>query len=596
MKRMRNFTKSIMSRLILLYLALVFIVMIVSGIFIYMTVRRTEARNAEHELKIYAIAIYSTLFQGRTGEYSYDFLEMQRILLDPASPIENRSDIDVAILDSSGNTRVPVRNEIVYTADQSIVAALNGYESFIPWRRGVMADGTINILMNYAVPVEGNDGNTYIIFLSMNANNIAANLATIRNTLLLAVLIAMILASILGALFSRTITTPILFLTKTAKEMATGNLRQEVSIESDDEIGQLTESFNNMAKNLDKNISDLLSEKNRIEIIQNNMTDGVLAYDSKDKLIHANYASVDMLGIKNIETMSFKDVMKIIGVSAENSKELDNMEGSINLIDDKYISLNYNSYTNKSGRFDGIVIVLSDVTKHTKLDNMRKEFVANVSHEIRTPLTTIKSYAETLLDGALENEDLAKDFLGVINNEADRITHLASDLLELSRFDNNQLKMEKEVVELGSIISNSIRQNVLLASQKGQTIKYKNPEEFMDILCDPARINQVVNNVLSNAIKYSKENTEISIRTDSTAKHYRVYITDQGVGIPKEDLKRIFERFYRVDKARSRMMGGTGLGLAIAKEIMDAHGGKISAISDLGVGTTMVLRFNKIDR
>jgi len=596
MKRMKNFTKSIMSRLILLYLALVFIVMIVSGIFIYMTVRRTEARNAEHELKIYAIAIYSTLFQGRTGEYSYDFLEMQRILLDPASPIENRSDIDVAILDSSGNTRVPVRNEIVYTADQSIVAALNGYESFIPWRRGVMADGTINILMNYAVPVEGNDGNTYIIFLSMNANNIAANLATIRNTLLLAVLIAMILASILGALFSRTITTPILFLTKTAKEMATGNLRQEVSIESDDEIGQLTESFNNMAKNLDKNISDLLSEKNRIEIIQNNMTDGVLAYDSKDKLIHANYASVDMLGIKNIETMSFKDVMKIIGVSAENSKELDNMEGSINLIDDKYISLNYNSYTNKSGRFDGIVIVLSDVTKHTKLDNMRKEFVANVSHEIRTPLTTIKSYAETLLDGALENEDLAKDFLGVINNEADRITHLASDLLELSRFDNNQLKMEKEVVELGSIISNSIRQNVLLASQKGQTIKYKNPEEFMDILCDPARINQVVNNVLSNAIKYSKENTEISIRTDSTAKHYRVYITDQGVGIPKEDLKRIFERFYRVDKARSRMMGGTGLGLAIAKEIMDAHGGKISAISDLGVGTTMVLRFNKIDR
>ena len=237
--------------------------------------------------------------------------------------------------------------------------------------------------------------------------------------------------------------------------------------------------------------------------------------------------------------------------------------------------------------------MIQDVSKHKKLDDMRQEFVANVSHEIRTPLTTIKAYSETLLSGEIDNKELENNFLNIINQETDRIYILAKDLLELSKFDNNQAHFDFKKINLCEVINESIGQNNIEAKKKGQKIKFEQAKDFYYINGDFNRLNQVFCNLISNAIKYSEQKKEIEIYIKETDRYIRVFVKDNGYGIPKEDLNNIFERFYRVDKARSRAMGGTGLGLSIVKKIMEAHDANINVISELNVGTTMILKFKK---
>jgi len=234
-----------------------------------------------------------------------------------------------------------------------------------------------------------------------------------------------------------------------------------------------------------------------------------------------------------------------------------------------------------------------NITKHKKLDDLRQEFVANVSHEIRTPLTTIKSYAETLLSGAINDKQISGEFLSVIDNAADQMAILVNDLLELSKYDDKQFALKLEEVDINELISLCLRQMKPLAEKKKQKIIFTPGSSPILVEADEDRIMRVLINIIGNSIKYSPDEATITITLEQSERYYRVHIRDTGMGIPKEDIRRIFERFYRVDKARSRAMGGTGLGLAIAKEIMEAHGGKISVTSESGKGTCMILRFNR---
>ena len=243
---------------------------------------------------------------------------------------------------------------------------------------------------------------------------------------------------------------------------------------------------------------------------------------------------------------------------------------------------------------EGTVVVLQDNTEQKRLDDMRKEFVANVSHELRTPLTTVKSYTETLMDGALDDRDMAMEFLDIINSEADRMSFLVRDLLQLSRFDNKQFNFNFSRININNFISENIRQSRIHAENKKQKLTFEPFERDIFITADKDRITQVFNNILTNAIKYSPEEASITVSVSETINYFKVAVKDTGIGIPKEDIGRVFDRFYRVDKARSRAMGGTGLGLAIAKEIMEAHGGKITAESEYGKGTTMTMWFLKV--
>jgi two-component system sensor histidine kinase VicK len=335
-------------------------------------------------------------------------------------------------------------------------------------------------------------------------------------------------------------------------------------------------------------VTEVENQRDKLEIVLHNMTDGVLAFDENGILIHANKICYDMLEMDNV-------VVSLDWLLEKLSLDRSRIKGGRELVvseDGRYISVTLVPYSS-GNKVSGVIVVLHDITRHRQLDDMRKEFVANVSHEIGTPLTTIKGYAELLLDGAIDDKEVAMDFLKEIDVAADRMKLLRDDLLDLSRFDTKVNKFDFEKTNLIDLISGCVRQNVVVASQKNQTITFKPTEKPMYIMADAARINQAITNIISNAVKYSPEKATIRIRVKETEKHYSVSIADNGIGMPKEALDRIFDRFYRVDKARSRQMGGNGLGLAIVKEIMDAHHGTVKVQSEEGKGTVMTLVFPK---
>ncbi len=324
------------------------------------------------------------------------------------------------------------------------------------------------------------------------------------------------------------------------------------------------------------------------------MTDGILVFDKIGMMIHSNPASISMLRIE--KQISYQEVFKpYLDVSYRELKELvrDETISHIVAVEGKYFSVYFAKFLDQYNEAVGIICVIQDVTEHKKLEEMQKEFVANVSHELRTPLTTIKSYAETLLEGALDDRETAERFLGVINHEGDRMTALVQDLLELSKLDNSQIQFSMNDINLEHIVADSVDKYIIHSDKKRQSMMYHPPSFPCRIIGDGNRVEQVIKNIISNAVKYSQEEALIEISVKDSGKYYNVCVSDNGMGISKEDLKRIFDRFYRVDKARSREMGGTGLGLAIAKEIMEFHGGKIEVTSEVGKGTTFELYFQK---
>jgi two-component system sensor histidine kinase VicK len=472
--------------------------------------------------------------------------------------------------------------------DSSIISALGGQIGFNQKKKDIDNNNTVKEWITYAMPVTVEKEIRYVIYTRLDATDINDSISEVTGTVIAMMVLALLLTGVLGFVLANTLTRPIVALTKQAKSMAMGDLNQEITVYSQDEIGQLTETINNMAKELSHTISNMESEKNKLRVVLDNMTDGVLAYDIHRKLMHANAAAIELLGMSDLDSASESEVLGRLGLEGREESG----EATI-AIGDKFISSSASPYYNTAEQVEGIVIVIQDVTKHTKLDNMRKEFVANVSHELRTPLATVRSYTETLLDGAM-NEPIGESFLRVIDSEAERMSVLVKDLLELSRLDNSQFSLEKEITDLDSLIKRSIKHNSILAEKKSQTISYQPPGSEAFIFADTGRINQVLTNIISNAVKYSQEGAKIDIAA-KVGDFIDVSISDNGIGISKDDLKRVFERFYRADKARSREMGGTGLGLAIAKEIMEAHGYKINAYSELGKGTKMVLRFDRFE-
>ena len=260
---------------------------------------------------------------------------------------------------------------------------------------------------------------------------------------------------------------------------------------------------------------------------------------------------------------------------------------------DSYINAVFAAYMDEERQSAGLIVVLQDMTEQKQLEEMQKEFVANVSHELRTPITTIKSYVETLLDGEAQDPEILSNFLGVINNESDRMAGLITELLELSRIDSRQVKLKIESVNLAQLVEDSVLRHQIHAEKKSQTLLYETPDVECWIQGDPSRMEQVFRNLIINAVKYSppEATIRVGIRVDESKRQARVYVRDNGIGIEPKERDRIFERFYRVDKARSRSMGGTGLGLSIAKEIMELHGGSIQVDSIYGKGSTFWLTF-----
>lgn len=339
-------------------------------------------------------------------------------------------------------------------------------------------------------------------------------------------------------------------------------------------------------------LNEVSSRKNQIETILLHMTDGIIAFNMEGDIILINPAAKKFLSISP-EDNTFDDIFAKFKLDINMEKVIyletwTSTEQSIQ-VDDGYVKVLFAPFKNEDDRPDGVIAVIQDITEHVKLDNMQKELVADVSHELKTPITSIMGYADTLLEGGYDQETQEK-FLNVIASESRRMARLVTDLLTLSRYDSNKKKTQKESFDLGELVKRCQEKLAIEIKKKGHKVNCFVTADVPLVYADKDDIERVVLNILTNSIKYTQDNGEIKIYVGFVYNDAYIKVFDNGIGIPEEDLSRIFERFYRVDKARTREMGGTGLGLSIAKEILDKNGGSIDIKSKVGEGTEVVIR------
>ena len=460
--------------------------------------------------------------------------------------------------------------------------------------------------MAFSYKEDQSDNLDYIIYGRASLDSVYRTLSNSTVILLRATVIALLVTIVLGYLMAGSITVPINQLTMKALKMAKGDFRQRVTVKSDDEIGQLGSMFNYLTEKLDTTLLEISSEKSKLNAIIKHMEDGLVAIDGKGQIIHYNPSFLSMLNLreKDLTDKSYDkiidDYSKDLEYGAILQKSISNSSENIIFENNKKRILKASPalFRDEAGRISGAIVVFQDITESQRLENMRREFVANVSHELKTPITTIKSYSETLLCGALEDKELSKSFVEVIENEADRMSSLVKDLLQLSHMDYEKVVWEMHHLDLREIVTDSVRKLEVHFQNKNQRLNMQISDEAVPIYADRGKIQQVIINLLTNAIKYTPENGNIRISAQVVDKNAIFEVQDSGIGIPKEDIKRIFERFYRVDKGRSRAQGGTGLGLSIAHNIIKQHKGSIKVSSELEKGSIFTVYFpvdNSVD-
>ena len=443
----------------------------------------------------------------------------------------------------------------------------------------------------------GNSGNPLgIISVTTNIESRYTQVKDIGVIFVSSSLIAIVLVIIITFLISQGITKPIAEMKKQTEKIAEGNYTGEVKIYSDDEIGQLGQAINDLSFKIKEAQESTESERQRLDSVLRHMSDGVIATDRRGRIVIMNTAALDILNLKS---------EKVIGIPLLSILPLDEkvtfrelletqQERLIHLEEDgedSIVQCEFSVIQRESGFISGLVCVLTDVTEQQKIDRERRNFVSNVSHELRTPLTSIKSYTEALVDGAWENKEIAPGFLKVIETETDRMMRMITDLLNLSRMDQNRLGMEKEFINMNELVVHIVsRFEMVLQSEPYREKNYRILTDITQrdlwVELDQDKITQVLDNIINNAIKYSPDGGRIIVRLMETHTDIIVSVSDEGLGIARKDIPHLFDRFYRVDKARSRAMGGSGLGLAIAQEVVQLHGGKIWVNSIENKGST----------
>ena len=436
-----------------------------------------------------------------------------------------------------------------------------------------------------------------IIYINVEgiAEFIGTNSQNMRMLIIYIVVAILLIAISGGIVISKIIITPISKLTKNVKRIADGHMQEIEDLQefkTGNEINDLVQAFTTMTKELKQNLNEVSRQKNQIETILLHMTDGIIAFNLEGEIIHINPAAIKFLSL-NQEDNNFEKIFKKIKIDINMEKiiYLENWTSSEQRVDlkDRYVNMFFVPFKDENNKANGVIVLIQDITEHVRLDNMRKEFVADVSHELKTPLTSIMGYSDTLLEGEYDKETENR-FIGVISSEAHRMARLVSDLLNLSRYDNNEVKWEKIEFDLGDLVKKCQEKLQIEIEKKEHHVECFVTANVPPVVADRDGVEQVVLNVLSNSIKYTKEKGIIKIYVGFVYTDAYIKIIDNGMGIPTEDLERIFDRFYRVDKARTREMGGTGLGLSIAKEILDRNGGSVDIKSVAGEGTEVVIR------
>ncbi len=435
------------------------------------------------------------------------------------------------------------------------------------------------------------DGGAYVLAVVDDKGELDELTWTMFTILLRSLMFGLAVAAMLSFILAKTITNPVETLTKTADRIAAGDFSQRPQAESADEIGALTHTFNEMANVLESTLAEVNGERNKLNTLFIYMAEGMVAFGKNGRILHMNPAAQRMLGLEFDPELTYAQVFPNMEIEEADLAE----DGKCIEIDyaanKRILKIFLTMFGGADGENGGIMAVMHDITEQTKLDSSRREFVANVSHELRTPLTNVKGYTETLLDAGDDIDPQSRrSFLQVIYNESDRMTHIVKDLLTLSQLDYGRMDLRLAELPVEMIVANIASAMMIEAKNQGLTLETSFQRPLPNILADQARMEQVIANVISNAVKYNRPGGRVEVSAFVEGEQVAVRVKDTGIGIPQEDIPRLFERFYRVDKARSRERGGTGLGLAIAKEIVEQHNGTIQVESQLDQGTAVTIR------
>ncbi|MGB9814041.1 MAG: two-component system histidine kinase PnpS [Thermovenabulum sp.] len=582
--------KSIQTKLVIIYILLILLAMEFVGVYLLQSLEKYHIKNFSTYLNGQAQIISNLLSRYLREEKKIE--EIQVIVKDYIKQISPTVECMLVLDDKS--TVIASTNEELYPRGKKVLQPELVKASFGQVGEEIRMDSTKGTRYEYlAYPIKDNNRVLGIVYLISPMESIYDTLNEIKTILFTATLIALLITGFLGYSLSKTITGPIQEVTNKAALLAEGNFDQKIEVKSKDEIGKLTEMFNFLAGRLKETLEQISEEKNKMEAIFKNMADGVIALDKDGEVIYVNPAAFRLLEIEE------ENSYETLGQRLREDLKL-NLKNEMEAQKDLMVKINNSilkviiAPMKREDKSAGFILILHDITKEQKLEEMRREFVANVSHELRTPLTTIKSYTETLLDGALKDDQVSWQFLNVINEEADRMTRIVNDLLELSRLDNKEVRFNKSAINLAYVLSSAVSKMRVNADKKGVKLFWEIKEDAPLCFADSDKMEQVFQNILSNAIKYTPSGGSITVRLWDEDNYVFTSVKDTGIGIPKEDLPRIFERFYRVDKTRSREFGGTGLGLSIAKEIVKAHEGEIEIKSEVGKGTEVIVKIPAI--
>lgn len=465
----------------------------------------------------------------------------------------------------------------------------------------VKEDTNSRVLKNIS-PIYSTDNTGTLIGVLVMESNIESVYSQMSQTVsifLNASVVAIIITIVLAVIISRGLTRPISEMRRQTANIADGDYSGKVTVYGADELGELAETINDLSYKVKDAQETTESERQRLDSVLRHMTDGVLATDRRGKIIIINSRAMDLLSISQDKAIG-QSIMKVLKLGEKFTfRQL--LETQDELIlniatedQDTILRGEFSVIQRESGFISGLVCVLSDITEQEKVEQERRSFVSNVSHELRTPLTSVKSYTESLIDGAWEDKEIAPEFLKVISTETDRMIRMITDLLNLSRMDQGKQELNLEFVSINELVAHIIdRFEMVLKSEQYRNKKYKIERDFTQrtlwVEIDQDKFIQVIDNIMNNAIKYSPDGGKITCRLMETHNSVVISITDEGLGIPRKDIGHVFDRFYRVDKARARSMGGTGLGLAISKEVVQLHGGKIWVTSVENKGSTFFI-------
>lgn len=591
--------KSIRWKLISIHFVLVFVSMAIVGLFITNQLQQYNISSVQKSLTSASNNLVNESIRSDMSVVKQQY-DLQQTLMNTTLP----AGYEISVIDMKTGTIVASTNENLLhrqSMDEMNIEVLLALSENPVATKTVMQQDQSSVRFEhiaFAYPKNSPDDEGYIIYgrASLEKTDEMLNHANI--IFLNATLIVLLVTILLGYVLSTSITAPINDLKKKAIEISKGDFSQRATIHSNDEIGQLATSFNYLTERLHKTLMEISSEQDKLNAIIEHMEDGLIAIDQQGKIIHYNIVVEKLLDISMENKQYFDQIFlpmqnnlslkQIVQQNSEMNEGMKPSEFTIE-INSRILSVSSALFSDSSNTLTGYVVLFQDITEHERLDHMRKEFVANVSHELKTPITTIRTYSETLLDGALKDPAIAKKFMEVIVKESDRMTSLIRDLLQLSHIDFKKETWNFDYTDINTLVQDSIDKMELYYQTKHQTLVSNLLGQSRQIWVDKTKMEQVIINILSNAIKYTEENGKISLSLFVSEGILDIVIEDNGIGIPKEDVEHIFDRFYRVDKGRSRQQGGTGLGLSIAKHIVEEHGGSISVRSAFGKGTVFTI-------